>query len=222
MRYLEFATGIQDQTAERLVVCLDVSPSMEDTDWPPSRLRAAKKATEALIERKRLIAPNDEVGVIIYSKEAEVLAAPREVGQHAAELVKAVRRAKTGSATNITSALEKAKPLLPRPIPQKGFWGRLLSPAEPPPTPRVLRVILLTDGEHNSGPSPTYIAQRLKDVGVCIDCVGIGGDPSAVDEKLLKKIASTHKDGVTPRYTFIGDQGALIEKFEQLAGRITR
>ena len=55
-----------------------------------------------------------------------------------------------------------------------------------------------------------------------IDCVGIGGDPSAVNEVDLRTIASRHADGVTPRYAFIGDKGGLIKKFEELAGRISR
>ena len=62
----------------------------------------------------------------------------------------------------------------------------------------------------------------MKQSGVTIDCVGIGGEPSDVDEPLLRAIASFHADGVTPRYAFIGDKSNLIEKFEELAGRITR
>lgn len=221
MRYLEFAKGLNGQ-AERLIIGLDVSASMDETDWRPSRLHAAKEATEALIERKRLIAPQDEVGVVTYCSEASVLTAPREVGQYYGALVKAVQRAETGSATNITAGLEKAKAMLKR-TGKRSLLDRLIPPATTTTfTTRVCRVVLLTDGEHNYGPTPEVVAEALKRDGVCIDCVGIGGDPSAVDETLLKKIASKHKDGVTPRYTFIGDKGALIEKFEQLAGRITR
>ena len=74
-----------------------------------------------------------------------------------------------------------------------------------------------------NGPSLPYDAFKdLKKAGVCIDCVGIGGKPTDVDEGLLKAVASRHPDGVTPRYAFIGDKSDLIEKFEALAGRITR
>ena len=84
------------------------------------------------------------------------------------------------------------------------------------------RIVLLTDGYHNTGRDPLPIAKELKGAGVCIDCIGIGGEPSDVDEDLLKAIASTHADGVTPRYAFIGDKADLIQRFEELAGRITR
>lgn len=221
MQYLEYANRIQGEAPERLIVCLDVSPSMENTDWPPSRLAAAMEATEALIERKRSIAPRDEVGVVTFSGHASVLSAPREVGRYAGELANAVRRAETGSATNITAGLQKAEPML-RPGRRRMLDRLFPSTSSTLTTPWVGRIVILTDGEHNFGPPVEYISERLKKAGVTIDCIGIGGDPSAVDEKLLREICSRHKDGITPRYSFIGDKSGLIEKFEELAGRITR
>ena len=48
-------------------------------------------------------------------------------------------------------------------------------------------IILLTDGH---GGHPLRTADDLKSRGVVIDVIGIGPSPSAVDEKLLKKVAS--------------------------------
>ena len=52
-------------------------------------------------------------------------------------------------------------------------------------------------------------------------CVGIGGKPTDVNEKLLKSIASKYPDS-SPRYRWIGDKKGLVQHFHQLAGRITR
>ena len=78
---------------------------------------------------------------------------------------------------------------------------------------------MLTDGEHNGSESPQPVADRLKNAGVVIDCIGIGGTPADVDEQMLKTIASHNPDG-TIRYCFIGDQQALIRKYETLARHI--
>lgn len=81
------------------------------------------------------------------------------------------------------------------------------------------RVILLTDGNYNYDGSPLRIAHRLKDAGVVIDCIGIGGSPEDVEDEKLKGIASRNTDG-SARYCFIADQQNLIRKYEELAHHI--
>jgi hypothetical protein len=81
------------------------------------------------------------------------------------------------------------------------------------------RIIMLSDGEHNCGGSPKSVASRLKNAGVIIDCIGIGGSPEDVDEELLKEIASNNPDG-SVRYCFIGDQTQLLRKYKTLASHI--
>ena len=78
---------------------------------------------------------------------------------------------------------------------------------------------MLTDGEHLGDENPVTIAARLKKAGVIIDCIGIGGSPKDVDEKLLKQIASRNPDR-SIRYCFIGDQQELIRKYQSLAQHI--
>ncbi len=222
MRYLSFASGTNGSATsrpERLVIAIDASPSMEDTDWPPSRLDAAKEAAAALIERKQRIAPEDEVGIVSYADKASTHCSPFAVGKEKALLYKAIGKIKTGMWTNITAALKESGKFLG--TESSGFVKALFLRA-PSQELRSNRIILLSDGFHNHGDDPEPIATRLKNVGVCIDCVGIGGDPDCVDEDRLKEIASLQPDGVTPRYAFIGDKSDLIAKFEQLAGHITR
>lgn len=223
MNYLDFVSSLQTgngPTTERLMIAIDVSPSMADSDWPPSRLKAATEAAAALIRRKREIAPSDEVGIVAYAGSANTVCKPMPV-EGDAKLLKALRWLRTGSGTSISAALVAAQKHLPT-TSGASWWDRLVKIDSESRPERVQRIILLTDGHHNSGKDPEPIARTLKSVGVCIDCIGIGGSPSAVDEALLKRIASQHRDGRTPRYVFIGDKGSLIQKFEELAGRITR
>lgn len=222
MRYLNFATrtnASQSEQIERLVIAIDASPSMEGTDWPPSRLEVAKEAAAALIERKLRIAPADEVGIVSYAARAKTHCRPVAVGTGKPALNEAIGKIRTGMWTNITAALRESSKSLGTgsPGPAKGWFRRV-----PRQQVRCGRIILLTDGFHNHGDYPESEATKLKRAGVCIDCVGIGGDPDCVDEDRLKQIASLQSDGVTPRYAFIGDKSELIEKFEELAGRITR
>lgn len=51
----------------------------------------------------------------------------------------------------------------------------------------VRRIILLTDGQ---GGYPLQTAESLKQRGVVIDAIGVGDQPSDVDEKLLRAVAS--------------------------------
>ena len=81
-------------------------------------------------------------------------------------------------------------------------------------------MVLLSDGHNNTGPDPRPIAHRLKRSAV-IECIGIGGSPSDVDEELMKDIASAYPDG-TKRYRWIGDPERLEEAFIELAVGITR
>jgi len=59
----------------------------------------------------------------------------------------------------------------------------------------------------------------LKDAGVVIETVGIGGSPADVDEDLLKAMASLDPHG-QPRYRFIGDRQALLQEFEAKAAQL--
>ncbi len=225
MKYLGFTNGSADcgkGHVERLVLAIDASPSMHDTDWPPSRLQAATEAAIALVKRKTQIAPHDEVGALAYANSSWWLAHPDVVGKYQNRTCRSIKRISTSGATNITSALLRAKPVLLERR-SRSLLDRLIFPGTATESAKVIpRIILLTDGHHNDDSDPLPAARDLKEAGVCIDCIGIGGSPNDVDEDLLKEIASKHADGVTPRYAFIGDKSELIQKFEELAGRITR
>ena len=70
-RYLEFAHH-ENCAEEHLAIVLDESPSMDGTDFRPSRLGAAFKALEALLGLKAEKHPEDRVLVVAFSKKAEL------------------------------------------------------------------------------------------------------------------------------------------------------
>ena len=75
------------------------------------------------------------------------------------------------------------------------------------------RILMLTDGH---GGSPIKLADRLKAQGTLIQVIGIGGNPSAVNEEVLKAIATTDNTGFT-HYWFISDSQSLVEHYEQMS-----
>ncbi len=235
MKYLQFASKAGDnECPERLVMVLDVSGSMASDDWKPSRLDGAIGAAEALLDVKAKQHPNDQVGIATFSSSADTVYPLAQLSREVHSLKRALRGLEPGSTTNITAGLQEAEKNLfgvqARPsrgagVFDPGEWiAKIMGANRQLPQLEIAanetsRIILLTDGEHNHGKGPVPLAERLKAAGVVIDCIGIGGSPSEVDEGCLKRVASLNTDG-SPRYCFIGERQMLIKKFEQLANRI--
>lgn len=234
--YLQFASG--DRAGpEVLVVAIDTSSSMNARDFKPSRLRGAKEAFLALVQRKAGHNPRDSVGLVCFASDASIVQSLTPLDDGVSLLEAAVQKLRSSGSTNIRAGLATARGLLgpgseessPR---APGFSQRLGSflrstlfdgPSSeeletPVPPKRHRRILLLTDGGHNVGRGPESVANALKGGGVTIDIVGIGGSPEAVEEPRLKKLASKNPDG-SPRYIFISDTTRLIETFESLAIR---
>lgn len=187
--------------ARDVVLMIDVSVSMDAEDYEPSRLGAAKKAALAFIEQLAQEEPDAHVAVVAYGSDARTvcgLLSVRDLGP----IRRAIEGLTTTSATNITAGLREALDLLPSRDAAVG------------------QVIVLSDGHHNSGKKPHAIARELRQRAT-IECVGIGGSPADVDEKLLRAVASSHPDG-TKRYRWIGDGAQLVQHYRRLAGRIAR
>ncbi len=189
------------ESAQRnAVLVIDASPSMLKSDWEPSRLAAAQQAAEAFVKRLARDDPWASVAVVSYHKGAKVNC-PLTPVTKPTTVVRAVHAISTSGSTNITAGLKAAHGMLKK-------------------RPGNNQVVLLTDGHHNTGPSPQHVAGQLRDLAV-LETVGIGGAPRDVDAKLLKAISSSYPDG-TKRYRWIGDSEKLVQHFQTLAGRITR
>jgi Mg-chelatase subunit ChlD len=182
------------------VLVIDGSPSMHDTDWPPSRMAAAQQAAMAFVKRLFSEEPDAMVAIVSYGDYATLLCDLTTVANYH-QLKKGINSIEGGSGTNITAGLEIALDLRSK-------------------SQRTGQVVLLTDGWHNTGSDPKPISDKLREKAT-IECIGIGGSPADVDEELLKYIASSRPDG-SKRYRWIGDKERLVEHFHNLAGRIVR
>ena len=229
---MSFAQKLNDGgESETLILVLDRSGSMEDGDWKPTRLAGAVDASIALIAVKAERYQQDCVGVVAFSTSASAVHPPVCVASGAKALNRSLSSIHPNSSTNIAAGLELAGGMLMGlgGTAQKKHgifdWLEQLILEQPvagiTPASRkgICRIILLTDGAHNTGRSPVKVARKLKAAGMTIDCVGIGGTPRDVDEKRLKMLASMGPDD-HPRYAFIGSKQKLIRKFEALANRI--
>lgn len=220
---------------ERLMLVLDNSPSMELADWEPSRLAGAIEASEALMAVKAKKYPNDRVGIVGFNRRARTICPPMVVSRGIEDLKDGLGRMNTKSFTNITAGLaeagrhlvddeklgvvRKTAGMLGR-LSKKLISGKVPSPVDPPPDGReILRIVLLSDGAHNKGTSPVFLADKLKEAGVVIDCIGIGADLEDFDMECLEKISSKNGDG-SPRCSYIGNKSGLVKKFKDLSSRI--
>ncbi len=221
-----YSPGRNGCEAYDTVVVIDCSPSMTEEDWLPSRIAAAREATEHLIDEKGRLFPDDNVGIVVYGGSAKVLHKLAPVRKVRQDLIACLKNIPEIGATNLAAGLRSAADVLAnRQTSADGGLLRLIetallgsqTKANPSRVNHHAHVIVLSDGDSNSGDEVAQ-AKRLKDDGVVIDCVGIA-DRRAVDERKLKKVASIGPDG-KPRYRFIGDKTALIKEFGRMAGHL--
>ena len=234
-KYLQFAHPMDATSAdEDLCVVLDRSGTMSLDDFKPDRLAGAKQAFCELLSVKRQHHPDDRVGVVAFDSSAEIVCPLTTIQSGYRWLEDHVNGLQTQGCTNITAGLKKAELVLTNessPVTsgmRKAFeWvSRVLVESDPPsPTPttnRTRRILLLGDGDHNTGTGPESVADRLKKNGVVIDVIGISGDRTTsdgFDEVQLKRIATRRPDGQV-RYCFITDTAGLIKAFGTLAHHI--
>jgi Mg-chelatase subunit ChlD len=190
--------GVSTGSTEVLV--LDVSISMLDDDYKPTRLDGAKTASCAFLRKLRDVSSETLAGVVSFGDKGKVVCRPIRVGDGLVHLESKVKGLKEDGCTNMTSGLNLAGELI-RNCP--GNSGG--------------RIVMLTDGHANDGGDPVSVAQDLKRQGIQLDIIGIGGSPGDVNEKDLKKMASV-VDG-RRRYWFIRNVPDLVKRFEALAMR---
>ncbi len=189
--------GVSTGSPEVLV--LDVSGSMLDDDYKPTRLDGAKTAGCAFVRKLRDVSPESLAGVVSFGDKGKIVCKPLRVGEGLARLEAKVSGLKGDGATNMASGLKLAGELISK---CSGSGGR---------------IVMLTDGFANEGGDPEPVAQNLKQQGIQLDIIGIGGSPSEVNEKQLKRMASVV--GGKKRYWFIRNVPELVKRFEALAMR---
>lgn len=153
-------------------VVLDRTASMKATDIAPNRLQAAQICAVEFVGRKRILDCRDVNAVVSFNTSAQLVSAP---GRHPYEVIGDIRGLTAQGNTNITAALRLALGVIEK-------EARVHSTA-------TRRIILLSDGEHNTGPGPRQdgVIDALVRGRVIVDCVLIGSR----GEQLLREISAT-------------------------------
>ncbi len=194
-----------------VVLTIDVSRSMRQTDMKPTRIDAAKQAARNFIEKQL---PTVEIGVVSFSDYAAVVQFPTRdrdlalaaVNRLTLQSSTAIGRGILVSLDTIEEALAGDSPIV-RTMPTPGPTP--LPAPTPTPMPKgqfaPAIIILLTDGANRTGPAPVESAQVAAQRGVRVYTIGVGkasgGAPApggggggfgfigGFDEPGLKKIA---------------------------------
>lgn len=180
------------------VFVIDDSGSMNEHDIFPSRLYAAQQANKTFVQTRAGLCAADRVAVIAFNRKAQTVL-PFTWIQDTEQIFQAIDQISAGGGTCLEAGLKKA--------------GSLFTANRAGHGPRGQRILLLTDGH---GGNPVNVAAALKRAGVLIEVIGIGGNPSEVNESVLKKVATTDDTGLT-HYWFIQDAGAIDQKYRDIA-----
>jgi len=165
-----------EKKGRELIICLDVSNSMLAEDMAPNRLIRAKQSISRLIDKLQ----DDKLGLVIFAGDAYTQIPLTNDYSSAKMFLESINSdAVSKQGTNIASAIELAL--------------NSFSPvADEQMTARSKAIIIITDGE-NHEPGVFESAERAKELGVAIHCVGIG-NPSGVPIPLKYGSSDFRKD----------------------------
>ena len=198
---------------ETVILAMDVSGSMRATDMKPNRLAAAQAAAKEFIARQPR---HVRIGVVAVAGAAAVVQSPTDNRE---DIIQAIDRFQLQRGSAIGSGLLMALATL---LPNAGIdveqlsYGREKRPwmrdpmrkpddfkPVPPGSLSSAAIVLLSDGEANTGFDPIEAAKMAAERGVRIFTVGIGTKEGTtlgfegwsmrvrLNEDVLKKIAAT-------------------------------
>lgn len=184
------------QTRDTIIV-EDVSVSMGDIDYHPTRLAGGIEASVEYVNIRADQSPKDRIAIVAFDSNAWIVIDLLSITQKD-RLIEAVRRLDIQGGTDIAEGLKKAYEIFKK----------------HPDSTNKRHIILLTDGH---GGHPVKIANKLKDeYSAILNVVGIGGSCEDVNESLLRKLSTTDPDGFN-HYRFIKDSKTLKEHYKHLA-----
>jgi Ca-activated chloride channel family protein len=195
---------------ETVVLAMDMSGSMRADDVKPSRMVASQTAAKAFIDDQP---HNVRLGIVAVAGAAALVQSPtrlREDATAAIDNLQIQRGTALGSGLIISLAtlLPAADLDVEGLISGRPTYGAVppkVDPEAPPVTPgsnRSVAIVLLSDGQSNTGPDPMKIVDVAASHGVRIYTVGVGTNEGAtlsvdgwsmrvrLDDEALKKIAS--------------------------------
>ncbi|MCC6474333.1 MAG: VWA domain-containing protein, partial [Burkholderiales bacterium] len=231
--------------AESVILAMDSSGSMRATDVQPDRITAAQNAARTFVEDQ----PSSvKIGVVAIASTAAVVQSPT---QNREDLYRALERLQLQRGTALGSGIVIAlATLLPEAgidvkeligegrggaAPREGEGPRPIEKRTEKPKPleagsnTSAAIVLLSDGQSNTGPDPIKMSQVAADHGVRIFTVGIGTPEGTtltangwsmrvkLDEDVLKKIATTSGG----EYFRAANARELKKIYQYLSARLT-
>ncbi|HEY0070078.1 MAG TPA: VWA domain-containing protein [Chloroflexia bacterium] len=218
-----------------IILALDASGSMRQTDIAPSRLQAAQAAALSFIQQQK---PTTQIGLVAFAGYSQLIQPPtsdQEALQIAVESLNTARGTAIGS--GILESLNAIAEIDPNVAPVAPATS---SGPQPTPVPKGAYVphiiVLLTDGVATTGPFPLDAAQQAADRGVRVYTIGFGteaGSPGfgpgggfgggggrsggggfrrGIDEETLKQIA----DMTDGEYYAASSADELLKVFQEL------
>jgi Ca-activated chloride channel family protein len=191
-------------TTGTVVLAIDVSGSMFAEDVQPNRMEATKEAAKQFVDNQ----PRGvQIGVVAFSQFGLITQEPtrdkREVNQ-------AIDRLQPKDATNIGGGLQAALDAIyeAEEIARPDANSQAQSGSRPSPTPTPdaatapkpppASIVLVSDGEANTGPPPLQVADEAVAAGVKVYTIGIG-TPEGTYVQLRGRSQFTRLDEVTLR-----------------------
>jgi Ca-activated chloride channel family protein len=217
------ATLSLPQSRGIVILAIDVSGSMLATDVQPDRMEATKRAVRQFVEKQ----PRGvQIGVVAFSDFGALVQAPTRERKPVLDAINRLRPQRgTNMGGGLAAALDAIYALsdanLPTPVRQPS--ARSVPPAgsDTPPA----SVILLSDGQSNTGPPVQRIAEEAAANGIRVYTVGIGTPEGTIlqisgrsvftrlDEEALRQVADI-TDG---RYLSAQDERELEAVYDELA-----
>lgn len=174
------------------LLVVDSSYSMDEKyKGAQCKLVAAKQAARSHVVERGKQCPAAQIGLITFTERAWVVCEPVSLECDKPKLLRAIDSLVTGGGTDMGAAMQCAKDEL------GGMPGR---------------VVLISDG-HGGDPVPA--SKEIQSDGGIVSCIGIGSDPTEVDEPRLRRAASV-LDGVE-QYWFVRDLNLLTQTMTMLA-----
>jgi Ca-activated chloride channel family protein len=207
-----------------VILAIDVSGSMFAEDVPPNRMEATKDAVRDFVQKQ----PGGvKVGIVSFSDFGALVAPPTRERK---PVLDAINRLRPQRGTNIGGGLQAALDAIYEgvdgtPLPTSG------PNAAPTPVPGTTSntpaasIVLLSDGQSNTGPQPEVVAQEAKAAGIKVYTIGIGTPQGTVleiqgrnvftrlDEDALRTVA----DVTGGRYFNAQDKDDLRQIYEELS-----
>lgn len=175
-----------------IMLAMDVSSSMTETDLPPNRLAAARRVAQAFVKGRR----NDRIGLVIFAGEAFSLCPLTTdhplINQYLTDLSDQMIRT---SGTAIGDALARCINRLRESNLVRSDTTQRAAASTPPARSKV--IILLSDGDNTAGNLDPLTAARLASAfSIRLYTIAVGrparANPTAqtVDEGVLKTVAA--------------------------------